>query len=48
MNLDLCILHLHEITDREEIFSFLVFGDGCAMASRPSLVATTMRFRMAA
>jgi len=32
MNLELCTLHLHETADLEEILSFLLFGDGCAVA----------------
>jgi predicted naringenin-chalcone synthase len=32
MNLELCTLHLHETTELEEILSFLLFGDGCAVA----------------
>jgi predicted naringenin-chalcone synthase len=32
MNLELCTLHLHETPDLDEILSFLLFGDGCAVA----------------
>jgi predicted naringenin-chalcone synthase len=30
LNVELCTLHLQETTDIEQVFSFLLFGDGCA------------------
>ncbi len=32
MNLELCTLHLHETAEIDEILSFLLFGDGCAVS----------------
>jgi alpha-pyrone synthase len=32
VNLELCTLHLQEVTDLDAILSFLLFGDGCAAA----------------
>lgn len=31
LNLELCTLHLNETTDLEQVLSFLLFGDGCAV-----------------
>jgi len=47
LNLELCTLHLQETKEIEEVLSFLLFGDGCAVAlvtSEPQGIALD-RFR---
>jgi predicted naringenin-chalcone synthase len=43
MNLELCSLHLHETGELDQVLSFLLFGDGCAVAL---VTADTVGVRM--